>query len=58
MATITRYITKGTNPFGKAELLLRLSVSRSLVARLKTGLWIDPTRFNKGSFSMPKAADA
>lgn len=58
MATITRYITKGTNPSGKAELLLRLSVSRSLVARLKTGLWIEPTRFNKGSFSMPKAADA
>ena len=25
MATLTRNITKGTNPMGKAEILLRLS---------------------------------
>ena len=54
MATLTRNITKGTNPMGKAELLLRLSVSRNLVVRLKTGLWIAPERFNKGVFSLPK----
>ena len=56
MATIARNITKGTNPSGRAELLLRLSVSRSLVVRLKTGLWIDPKRFNKGVFSLPRDA--
>ena len=39
---------------GKAELLLRLSVSRNLVVRLKTGLWMDPARFDKGVFSLPK----
>ena len=54
MATLTRNITKGTNPMGKAELLLRLSVSRNLVVRLKTGLWMDPSRFDKGTFSLPK----
>lgn len=54
MATLTRNITKGTNPMGKAELLLRLSVSRNLVVRLKTGLWMDPSRFDKGVFSLPK----
>ena len=54
MATLTRNITKGTNPMGKAELLLRLSVSRNLVVRLKTGLWMDPARFDKGVFSLPK----
>ncbi|MBD5357553.1 MAG: site-specific integrase [Bacteroides sp.] len=58
MATLTRNITKGTNPIGKAEILLRLSVSRSLVVRLKTGLWIDPARFDKGTFSLPKDATA
>lgn len=54
MATLTRNITKGLNPMRKSELLLRLSVSRSLVVRLKTGLWILPERFNKGAFSLPK----
>ena len=54
MATLTRNITKGTNPMGKAELLLRLSVSRNLVVRLKTGLWMDPSRFGKRTFSLPK----
>ena len=54
MATLTRNITKGINPMGKAELLLRLSVSRNLVVRLKTGLWVAPERFNKGAFSLPK----
>lgn len=54
MATLTRNITKGTNPMGKAELLLRLSVSRNLVVRLKTRLWMDPSRFDKGTFSLPK----
>ncbi|MDE6787159.1 MAG: hypothetical protein K2J46_09005, partial [Muribaculaceae bacterium] len=58
MATLTRSITKGTNPMGKAEILLRLSVSRNLVVRLKTGLWIDPSRFEKGSFSFPKDVTA
>jgi len=58
MASITRSITKGTNPNGKAEILLRLSVSRNLVARLKTGLWIDSVRFDKGVFSLPKDATA
>lgn len=54
MATLTRNITKGINPLGKAELLLRLSVSRNLVVRLKTGLWMDPSRFDKSVFSLPK----
>ena len=36
MATLTRNITKGTNPMGIAEILLRLSVSRNLVVRLTT----------------------
>lgn len=57
MAKITRNITKGTNSSGRAELLLRLSVSRSLVLRLKTGLWINPKRFNNGEFSMPRDAE-
>lgn len=58
MATVTRNITKGKNPSGKSELLLRLCVSRNLVMRIKTGLWMDPERFDKGSFIMPKDAAA
>ena len=58
MATITRNITKGKNPSGKSELLLRLCVSRNLVMRIKTGLWMDPERFDKGTFIMPKDSAA
>lgn len=44
MATLTRNITKGTSPMGKVELLLRLSVSRNVVVRLKTGLWMKTSK--------------
>lgn len=54
MATIKRNITKGLNPSGKAEVLLRLCVSRTLVMRIKTGIWILPSRFNGKDFSKPK----
>lgn len=55
MATITRNISTKVNTSGEAEILLRLTVSRSLRLRLKSGIYMNPKRFKDGAIIMPRA---
>ena len=40
MATITRSLSSKVNANGEAEIMLRLSVSRELRLRLKSGIFV------------------
>lgn len=55
MATITRSLSSKVNGNGESEIMLRLSVSRDLRLRLKSGIFVDPSRFRDGKFVMPRA---
>ncbi len=55
MATIKRSITSKLDGCGNAEILLRLSVSRQLILRLRSGVFINPKRFKDGVFIIPRA---
>lgn len=58
MATIKRELSHKINGTGKSEIIIRLSVGRGMQPRLKTGLFINPTRFNAsrgGTFIIPRA---
>lgn len=55
MATIKRSITSKLDGCGNAEILLRLSVSRQLILRLRSGVFINPKRFKDGDFIIPRA---
>ena len=63
MATIKRELSHKVNGNGKSEIILRLTVGRGLQPRLKSGLFINPSRFNDGqkdplkagSFIIPRA---
>ena len=63
MATIKRELSQKVNGNGKSEIILRLSIGRGLQPRLKSGLFINPARFNDGkkdstktgSFIIPRA---
>lgn len=55
MATITRNISTKVNTSGDEEILLRLTVSRSLRLRLKSGIYMNPKRFKDGAIIMPRA---
>lgn len=55
MATITRSLSSKVNSNGESEIMLRLSVSRDLRLRLKSGIFVDPSRFRDGKFIMPRA---
>lgn len=58
MATIKRELSQKINGSGKSEIIIRLTIGRGLQPRLKTGLFISPTRFNTargGAFIMPRA---
>ena len=48
MATITRSLSSKVNANGEAEIMLRLSVSRELRLRLKSGIFVEATRFRDG----------
>ena len=54
MATIKRALSAKTNPSGRVEILLRLSISHSVSHRIKSGLFIVPSRFKDGKFVMPR----
>lgn len=43
------------NGNGESEIMLRLSVSRDLRLRLKSGIFVEPSRFREGKFIMPRA---
>lgn len=55
MATIKRELSQKINGNGKSEIIIRLTVGRGIQPRLKTGLFIDPARFNNGSKEPKKA---
>lgn len=55
MATITRNISTKVNTSGETEILLRLTVSRSLRLLLKSGTYMNPKRFKDGAVIMPGA---
>lgn len=55
MATITRSLSSKVNGNGESEIMLRLTVSRELRLRLKSGIFIEPSRFRDGKFVMPRA---
>lgn len=55
MATIKRSITAKLDGCGNAEILLRLSVSRQLILRLRSGVFVNPKRFKDGNFIIPRA---
>ena len=55
MATITRSLSSKVNGNGESEIMLRLTVSRELRLRLRSGMFIEPSRFREGKFIMPRA---
>ena len=55
MATITRSLPSKVNGNGESEIMLRLSVSRELRLRLKSGIFVEASRFRDGKFIMPRA---
>ena len=55
MATITRSLSSKVNGNGESEIMLRLTVSRELRLRLRSGVFIEPSRFRDGNFIMPRA---
>lgn len=55
MATITRSLSSKVNGNGESEIMLRLSVSRDLRLRLRSGIFIEPSRMRDGKFVMPRA---
>ena len=55
MATIKRSISTKTDAYGRSEIMLRLSVSRELILRLKSGIFVEAIRFKDGKFSFPRA---
>lgn len=55
MATSKRELSARANGNGEKELIIRLSVRRGLQPRFKTGLFINPSRFNEGKKDPAKA---
>lgn len=50
MATIKRALSTKINASGRAEILLRVSVSHSVSHRIKSGVYISADRFKDGKF--------
>ena len=55
MATIKRELSTKVNGNGKSEIILRLTVGRGLQPRLKSGLFINPSRYKDGKIIIPRA---
>lgn len=56
MASIKRNLSNKIDGNGKAEILLRLTLSRDLRFRLKSGIHIGTNRFKDGKISYPRMA--
>lgn len=54
MATIKRALSTKINASGRAEILLRVSVSHSVSHRIKSGVYISADRFKDGKFANPR----
>ena len=55
MATTKRELSQKVNGNGKSEIIIRLTIGRGLQPRLKSGLFVDPARFNDGKKDPKKA---
>lgn len=55
MATTKRELSHKIDSSGKSEIIIRLSAGRGLQPRLKTGLFITPSRLKNGSIIKPRA---
>lgn len=55
MATITRTLSKKINSSGKAEILLRVSVTGNTKLRIKSGVFVDVSRFRNGALIAPRS---
>lgn len=55
MATSKRELSKKINSVGESEFIIRLTVGRGVQPRIKTGIFIDPTRFKNGVIIKPRA---
>lgn len=54
MASIKRYISSKVEGNGRAEIQLRLSLTKNIKLRLKSGLYINPSRFKDGTIIKPR----
>lgn len=55
MATFVRTLSAKTDSKGRAEILLRISISRECRLRLKTGIHVPVARFKNGQIIKPRA---
>ena len=53
--TISHSLSTRVRPDGKAEVLLRVSISRAKVFRVKSGIYIFPSCFKGGEISIPRS---
>lgn len=58
MASIKREISPKVDKDGKSEIILRFSIKRGYQWRLKSGIYMDASRFKNGSISRPRANPA
>lgn len=54
MASITRRLSTRVDATGKAEILLRVSISRDNKQRIKSGMFVKAERFKDGCFIKPR----
>lgn len=55
MATTKRELSQKINSAGKSEIIIRLTIGRGVQPRLKSGLFIAPSRFKDGAIIKPRA---
>lgn len=55
MASIKRTLSAKTDQTGKAEILLRISISKNNKQRIKSGIFVTASRFREGEFIKPRA---
>lgn len=55
MASIKRYLSSKVEGNGRSEILFRLSLTKDIKLRLKSGIYIKPARFNDGAIVKPRA---
>lgn len=55
MAKIVRTLSAKTNTAGESEILFRFTLSRTKQLRIKSGLFVAPSRFKDGEIKKPRA---
>lgn len=54
MSKITRTLSTRTDAAGECQIFLRLTISRAVQIRIKSGIYVSPQRFNDGRFVYPR----